>query len=116
MKDWPLRRLPIMPRRKRRTFTAEFKAHVVLDLLSGKRSQAELCREHQLSPSLLALWKDTFQERLPLLFEGEERLSQERGRIAQLEQLVGRQALELEILKKASGLLPGPMGANGRSS
>src|SRR5262245_13371034 len=116
MKDWPLRRSIIMPRRKRRVFTAEFKAQVVLDLLSGRCSQAELCREHQLSPSLLALWKATFRERLPLLFEGAERLSQEQARIAQLEQLVGRQALELEILKKASGLLPGLTGANGRSS
>jgi transposase-like protein len=105
-----------MARRPRRSFTAEFKTQVVLDLVTGKRTQAELCRAHQLSPSLLALWRDTFHERLPLLFEGEERLSQERGRIAQLEQLVGRQALELEILKKASGLLPGPATRSGRSS
>jgi transposase-like protein len=105
-----------MPRRPRRTFTAEFKAQVVLDLISGRHTQAELCREHQLSPSLLALWRDAFHERLPLLFEGEERLSQERARIAQLEQLVGRQALELEILKKASALLSGLPDTSGRSS
>ena len=105
-----------MPRRKRRTFTAEFKAEVVLELLSGKRTSAELCRAHQLSPSLLALWKETFTDRLPLLFEGEERLSQEQARIAQLEQLLGRQGLELELLKKASRLLPGPAAASGRSS
>jgi transposase-like protein len=105
-----------MPRRKRRTFTAEFKAQVVLELVSGRQSQAELCRAHQLSPSLLALWKSTFSERLPLLFQDDERLSQERVRVAELEQLVGRQALELEILKKASGLLPGLAGTSGRSS
>ena len=105
-----------MPRRKRRIFTAEFKAEVVLELLSGKRTSAELCRAHQLSPSLLALWKETFTDRLPLLFEGEQRLSQEQARIAQLEQLLGRQALELELLKKASRLLPGPAAASRRSS
>ena len=105
-----------MSRRKRRTFTAEFKAEVVLELLSGKRSSAELCREHQLSPSLLSLWKDTFTDRLPLLFEGDDRLNHDQARIAQLEQLLGRQALELELLKKASRLLPGLMAANGRSS
>jgi transposase len=116
MNYWPLRRSLIMPRRKRRTFTAEFKAEVVLELLSGKRTSAELCRAHQLSPSLLSLWKETFTDRLPLLFEGEERLSQDQARIAQLEQLLGRQALELELLKKASRLLPGPAAASGRSS
>jgi transposase len=116
MKDWSLRRSVIMPRRKRRTFAAEFKAQVVIELLTGRQSSAELCREHQLSSSLLALWKATFLERLPLLFQDDERLSQERARIADLEQLVGRLALELEISKKASGLLPGLAGRNGRSS
>ena len=105
-----------MPRRKRRTFTAEFKAGVVLDLISGKRSHAELCRDHQLSPSLLSLGKETFTDRLPLLFDGEERHSQDQARIAPLEQLLGRQALELELLKKASRLLPGPAAASGRPS
>jgi transposase len=105
-----------MPRRKRRAFTAEFKAQVVIELLTGRQSSAELCRAHQLSPSLLALWKATFVERLPLLFQDDERLSQERARIADLEQLVGRLALELEVLKKASGLLPGLTGRSGRSS
>jgi transposase len=116
MKDWSLRRFVPMPRRKRRAFTAEFKAQVVIELLTGRQSSAELCRAHQLSPSLLALWKATFVERLPLLFQDDERLSQERARIADLEQLVGRLALELEVLKKASGLLPGLTGRSGRSS
>ena len=105
-----------MPRRTRRVFTATFKAEVVRVLLTGKRSQAELCREHQLSPSLLALWKETALERLPVLFQGEEQRDPEQARIAELEQLAGRQALELEILKKASRLLPGTACANGRSS
>ena len=105
-----------MPRRARRNFTPEFKAQVVLDLLRGERSQAELCRLHQLSASLLALWKDAFLERLPLLFRADEQRSQEQQRVADLEQLAGRQALELELLKKASRLLPGSPDRNGRSS
>jgi transposase-like protein len=105
-----------MPRRKRRAFTAEFKAQVVIELITGRQSQAELCRTHQLSPSLLAFWKSTFLERLPLLFQDDQRLSQERARIADLEQLAGRLALEVDILKKASGLLPGLTGRSGRSS
>ena len=104
-----------MPRGKRRVFTPQFKVDVVLALLSGQRTQAELCREHCLSPSLLALWKHTFQQRLPLLFQGEEQRDQGLARIADLEQLVGRQALELEVLKKASRLLPGSPDRNGRS-
>jgi len=105
-----------MPRRLRRKFTAAFKAEVVRELLTGKRSAAELCREHQLSASLLALWKESALERLPALFQAEEERDPRQARIADLEQLVGRQALELEVLKKASRLLPGDPDGNGRSS
>jgi transposase-like protein len=97
-----------MPRRPRRSFTPEFKAEVVLALLRGEQSHAELCRRHQLTTNLLALWKQTFLDRLPLVFQTDERRQQEDRRLADLEQLVGRQALELELLKKASRLLTGP--------
>jgi transposase-like protein len=105
-----------MPRRARRSFTPEFKAEVVLALLRGEQSHAELCRLHQLSPNLLTLWKQTFLDRLPLVFQPDEQRQAEDRRIADLEQLVGRQALELELLKKASRLLTGPAIASGRSS
>ena len=38
-----------MAKRKRRTFTPEFKAKVVLEALRGESSRAELCRRHNLS-------------------------------------------------------------------
>ena len=41
--------------RKRRQFTPEFKARVVLDVLTGVQSQAEACRKHGLGPNLLGL-------------------------------------------------------------
>jgi transposase-like protein len=104
-----------MPRRTRRTFTPEFKARVALEALTGTASQAELCRRHQLSPNLLALWKATLLERLPILFQADEQRSAEAARVAELERLVGQQALELAVLKKASTLLASTAGG-GRSS
>jgi transposase-like protein len=104
-----------MPR-PRRSFPAEFKAQVVLDVLTGAASQAEICRKHNVKPQLVAHWKAAALERLPSLFGGEETASQEQNRIAELEQLVGQQALELSILKKASRLLNGPATRNDRSS
>lgn len=93
-----------MPR-TRRSFSPEFKAQVVLDVLSGARSQAEVCREHQLSPHLFAQWRTTFLERAASIFSPEEQRSQEQARIGELERLVGKQALELEALKKGSSIL-----------
>jgi len=104
-----------MPR-TRRSFSPQFKAQAVLDLLTGVANQAEICRRHNLSPQLLARWKATVLQQLHCLFEEENRTSPEQARIAELEQLVGRQALELEILKKASRLLPGLPNSDGRSS
>ena len=104
-----------MPR-VRRSFDAEFKARLVLELLTGSVSQAELCRKHDLKPQLIAHWKAIFLDRLPLLFDDDGHHDQDQVRIAELEQLVGRQAYELEILKKASRLLTGPASKNGRSS
>ncbi len=99
---------------KRRVFTPEFKVQVVLDLLSGRKSSAELCREHQLSAQLLAQWKATFLERAPQLFRSEEQRSHEATRIAELERLVGRLTLEAEILKKATSTLQLTKRSNGR--
>ena len=104
-----------MARRTRRTFTPEFKAKVVLDVLTGTASQAEVCRKHQISPSLLALWKTTFLQRLPVLFQADEQQSCEAARVADLERLVGQQALELVALKKAS-TWPGGATPNGGGS
>ena len=51
-----------MAKRKRRTFTPEFKGRVVLEALSGETSQAELCRRHNLSEDQLSKWKQQVVE------------------------------------------------------
>jgi transposase-like protein len=104
-----------MSRRPRRTFTPEFKAKVVLDVLTGTASQAEVCRKHQIGASLFALWKTTFLQRLPVVFQADEQRSSEAARVADLERLVGQQALELAALKKVSTWPGGATSNGGRS-
>ena len=91
-------------KRARRSFTPEFKAERVLEVLSGAKTQAEVCREHQLQHHLFAHWKQTFLERAPTLFETDEHRTGDEARVAELERLVGRQAVEIEALKKASSI------------
>ena len=45
---------------KRRQFTPEFKARVVLEIVSGAKSAAEVCCEHSLKTDLLSRWKAEF--------------------------------------------------------
>ena len=90
----------------RRNFTAAFKAPVVLELLSGAKSSAELCREHQLAASVLADWKTIFLRHAPAAFERPEPSNgQDAPHVAELERLVGRLTLENDILKKATSIL-----------
>jgi len=98
----------------RRTFRPDFKAQIVLEEIAGRRSAAELCREHRLSPQLFSAWKADFLKRAPGLFASQQNRSDEQERIAELERLVGRLTMELEISKKVSAILSSPSTRNGR--
>jgi len=91
---------------KRQKFTPEFKAQRVLEILSGAKSQAEVCREYQLKPQVVGRWKKQMLDNLPQLFEGKRTNSSgEEERIAELERMVGCLTMELEVEKKAANIL-----------
>lgn len=98
--------------RKRRNFSAEFKTQVVLQLLSGEKNQAEICREHQISSQLLNTWKQHFLTHASGVFESSTAPEQER--VAELERMVGKLTMQLEIAKKASTMLSGMSPRNGK--
>jgi len=89
---------------KRRRFTAEFKARVVLEIISGAKTQVEVAREHRIKPDLLARWKRQFLEKASSVFEKDRPDHEAEKRIAELEQALGRKTLELEVAKKASSI------------
>ena len=90
---------------KRRNFTPDFKAQVVLEDLTGVKSPAKICREHRLRSQTLSHWKAEFLERAPMVFATKLSRSKEQERIAELERMVGRLIMELEAAKKASNIL-----------
>ncbi len=88
---------------KRRRFTPQFKAEVVIEALTNQSSQAQLCRQHNLSEEQLSKWKHQLLDNAAILFESTDKQSNDsKERIAQLEQLLGRLTLALDIQKKAS--------------
>jgi transposase-like protein len=91
--------------RPRRSFTPEFKAQVVLEVLTGVKSNAEACQAYRLKPEVLSRWKMDFLENAHKVFQSDAQRSQEQARIAELERLAGRLSLELEVAKKASSIL-----------
>ncbi len=85
---------------KRRTFTSDFKARVVLEELTGVKSKAEICREHQLKPQVFSRWRAEFLDRAPEIFATKPSRGDEQERIAELERMVGRLTMQLEAAKK----------------
>jgi transposase-like protein len=90
---------------KRRTYTPEFKAAAVLAVLTGTKTAAEVCREHRIKPSLLTRWKQQFLAQADQIFRGDQERQQAEARIQELERMVGRLTLQLEMAKKASLML-----------
>ena len=74
----------------------------MLEALSGEASQAELCQRHNLSEDQLSEWKQQFVENAVSLFESTDKPSKEATeRIAELEQLVGKLSVAMDIQRKA---------------
>ena len=93
---------------KRRKFMPEVKACVALALLAGEHTQAEVCKSHHVLPQQVKRRREELEANAHLAFGGGEEQEQLKGRIAELERMVGRLTMQVEILKKASTLLDAP--------
>ncbi len=89
--------------RRYRKFSAQQKLELVLASWRGPKSVAELCREHDISESLLRRWRDQVLEAGAERFAaGEQRseASEQRKKVAELERALGRKTYELEVAGK----------------
>ena len=86
-----------------RTYTAEFKVRVVLELISGKKALSEASREYGIKDTVIARWRQEFMERAPQVFEQPDRRDTQAERIAELERMLGRMVVQVEMAKKVFG-------------
>ncbi len=86
----------------RRKFSAEYKARLVLELLSGQRSAAEIARKEHIKDALLYEWRAQFLERASTVFSEPAPSQEAEQKVAELERLIGQLTIENEVLKKAS--------------
>jgi putative transposase len=94
-----------MPRTRRR-FSAEFKAKVALEAVRNERTTNEIASAHGIHPNQLAQWKKQLLEELPHVFS-DKRVKDNKDQEAleaQLYQQIGQLKVELDWLKKKSGL------------
>jgi transposase len=94
-----------------RTYSVEFKRQIVQDFLAGETLHT-LARRHDISRNLVRLWVRKFEAGA---FDDDAQaadlLQDYEAKIAALERMVGRQALEIEFLKGALKSAPRPRSA-----
>jgi transposase len=90
---------------KRRKIDPETKMAAVLEGLKAESSIADICRKYQISESLYYRWRDKFLEAGGRALASRNGFDPEyavKARISELERIIGKQAVQIEILKKIS--------------
>ena len=97
----------ITGRERRRRYTAEQKLRLVEQTMQPGMTVSAVAREHGISPSLLFKWRQLMTEGGRVAVNVDEdvvaasRVRELERRIRELERLLGRKTLEVEILKEA---------------
>lgn len=89
--------------KKRRKFTAEFKARVALDALSGEHTLSELASKYGVHPNQVSQWKKQAKEQVVAGFAGKAQKAQQsdEARIKELHAKIGQLTVEKDFLQQA---------------
>ena len=90
----------------RKQHSGAFKAQVAVAALRGDRTMSELSSEYGVHPTVIIRWKKQALEGLPGLLSGRSGLKDKEaeGLQSRLYQEIGQLKVELDWLKKKSGL------------
>ncbi len=95
--------------KKRRKYSPQFKLETVLESMRSEKSKAQICRERNITDSLLYRWEQEFMDKAPSIFnnsrQSAEATTEQVAQVAELERMVGRLTMELEVLKKSTSWL-----------
>ena len=93
-----------MDKRIKRKFSADFKAKVVIEALSERRTIEELARKYELHPNQISTWKKDFLSKAANIFSSGDDLSvdkkQQEATLERLYSQIGQQKVEIDWLKK----------------
>ena len=96
---------------KHRTYSIEFERQVVQEFLAGETLHG-LAKRHDVCRNLIRIWVQKYEAGdFDEDAAAADLIQQYEARIAALERLVGKQALELEFLKGAVKSAPRPKSA-----
>ena len=88
-----------MPKR----YSPKLKFQVVLEVLSGEKSVAQVAKAYGVHPNSVNKWKRDFLDKGPEIFSQDGAVAEYEQRIAQLERLLGKKEVEIALLKNFLG-------------
>jgi transposase-like protein len=91
--------------RKRRTWSAQEKANVVLEILREESTLAEISRKYEIAQPVLSRWKSEFIDNMPAIFdkkgENTEKIQKEHEEEKErLIKKIGELSMDVDYLKK----------------
>jgi transposase len=98
----------VVSEKKRKVFTGEFKAKVALEAIRNIKAVNEIAQEFGVHPTQVGQWKRELQEQAAGLFEAKRgvRPVDQSASPDRLYSEIGRLKMELDWLKKKSGVSP----------
>ena len=93
-------------KKTRRKHSGEFKTKVVLEMLKGIETLSEISSKYGVHPTQVTKWRRTFVERAPELFSDNcRRKEKDQEEVeAELYKKIGQLQVEVDFLKKKSGI------------
>jgi transposase-like protein len=87
-------------------YSSDFKVRVALEAIKGQKTLNEISSEYGVPTTQITQWKKQVLDELPQIFaqKGNGRAKSEEAFIASLYQEIGQLKVELDFLKKKSGL------------
>jgi transposase-like protein len=93
-------------KRQRRRYSADWKAKVALEAIKGQRTVQEIASHYEVHPTLVTHWKKQLLEGAAEIFSNGKRVAADADEElkAELYQQIGKLQVEVDWLKKKSGL------------
>jgi transposase-like protein len=93
-------------RRQRRRYSADWKTKVALEAIKGQRTVQEIASHYEVHPTLVTHWKKQLLEGAAEIFSNGKRAAADADEElkAELYQQIGKLQVEVDWLKKKSGL------------
>lgn len=89
----------------RKKHAARVKFQVVVETLTGKNNIPEISRTYGINQGLIHKWRHEFLEKGYLIFEKDTPGQELTQRVDELQRIIGKKEVEIELLKKFLGNL-----------